>query len=295
MAMDRFMQQWRGGKLAAVAAAGLLCAPHANGEEPMAGDPALAEAPPIVEEDGGLKISGSFNLDFNTHFISYGFDVWAGGTSWSNYTLNPSAALSFDFDYFSLEVGTWWDVNSNTTSAIGGQLQEVDVWYGISIPIDKFSVGITYQDWIYAGQVEQILDISAGYDDSEMWGDSGFALNPSVVFHQRLSGEGLEDHFAVVAGIAPGFTLVESETFGVDLSIPVNVGFFEGDFHGGEDSGFGYVSVGAQFSTPLTFVPAEYGSWALNYGLTFYYTDDSVIPNEDEAFVTGNVGVSLSF
>lgn len=296
MGMDRIMDNWRGGVLAAVASLGIAGAPQAYGQDAPVVDPAMAE--PVIAEEPGMKVSGSLSLDWNSHFISYGFDVWAGGTSWSNSTFNPAAEVVFDLEYFSVILGTWWDVNSNASSSIGGQLQEVDVYYGISIPVADFSFGITYQDWMYGGQVETILDLSVGYDDSALWGDfmgGDFALNPSLVFHQRLSGDGLEDHFAVVVGVAPGFTLVESETFGVDLSVPVNVGFFEGDFHGGDDSGFGYFSVGAQFSTPLTFIPSEYGSWALNYGLTLYVTDDDVIPNEDDTFVTGNVGVSLSF
>jgi hypothetical protein len=285
MGMDRIMQSWRGGVLAGVVAAGLAVSPQA-----------FAQEAPIADE-GGMKVSGSLNLDWNSHFISYGLDVWAGGTSWNKSTFNPAAELSFDLDLFSINVGTWWDVNSNADSSIGGQLQEVDVWYGISIPVADFTFGITYQDWMYGGQVEKILDLSVGYDDSALWGDfmgGDFALNPSLTFHQRLAGEGLEEHFAVVVGIEPGMSLIESETFSVDLSVPVSVGFFEGDFHGG-DSGFGFVSVGAQFSTPLAFIPAEYGSWAVNYGITYYYTDKDVIPNPKEHFVTGNVGVSLSF
>ncbi len=288
MGMDRIAEHWRGGALAAVAALGMAGTPQAWAQE---------EAP-VLEAAPEMKVSGSLNLDWNSHFISYGFDVWGGGTSWGKSTFNPSAEIAIDLDYFSIVLGTWWDVNSNATSAIGGQLQEVDVWYGISIPIADFSLGITYQDWIYGGQVEQILDFSLSYDDSKLWGDfmgGDFALNPSVVFHQRLAGEGLEDHFAVVLGVAPSFTLLESDSFGVDLSVPVSLGFFEGDFHGGDDSGFGFVSVGLQFTTPLSFIPSQYGSWAVNYGLTYYHTDDDVIPNRKDDFVTGNLGLSLSF
>ncbi len=268
----------------------------------------------IAQEESPMKISFAGGVDYNTHFISYGFDVWGVGNDFGkDMTLNPWAEVAADFGSFSIVVGTWWDVNSNATSAIGGQLQEVDMYYGISFDVDKFSFGITYQDWVYAGGVEKILDLSVGYDDSELWGGD-FALNPSLVLHKRLGSSNIaaanvggntesENGWVAVLGVEPGFTLLDSEDYPIDLSIPVAVGFFlDEGFHGTNadgtaiaDDGFGYFSIGANLSMPLTFIPAEYGAWSAGLGLTYYYTDDDVIPNEDDSFITGTIGISVSF
>jgi hypothetical protein len=254
-------------------------------------------APLAVGQEAEKKVSGVFGVDFNTHFISYGLDVWTAGNDWSEGTINPYAELSFNVeDTFSVTFGTWWDVNDNADSSIGGDLQEVDVYAGIGFDIDKFSLGATYQEWYYGGGVERVVDLSVGYDDTGMIADD-FALNPYVLIHIRPDDEdlGLEEGAVFVVGIEPSFNLVDSEDFVLDLSVPVAAGFATDDFHGG-DGGFAYVSVGGFVSVPLTFIPAEYGDWALGAGLTYYHTSEDVIPsNPDENFVTGTVGVSLAF
>ncbi len=258
------------------------------------------EAAPAAEAPV-KNISAVFAIDYNTHFISYGADVWAQGDDWGgDATINPSAQITFAdvLGPVDLFMGTWWDVNDNVDSAIGGQLQEVDVWFGASVDVDRFSLAVLYQDWIYGGDVEKILDFTIGFDDSDLLFD-GFAFNPYVTVHNRLElGAAAGDEGTViVVGIAPSFTLIDSETYPVTLTIPVASGFFlEDDFHGGTEDGFGYVSVGASLSVPLSFIPETYGAWELHGGVTYYHTDDDVIPNNpDEDFVTGNVGVSVSF
>ncbi len=271
--------------------------------------PALAQE---VEADE-TKISFAGGVDYNTHFVSYGFDVWGVGTDFGDdATLNPWAEVAVDFGAFSLFVGTWWDVNTNGAASIGGQIQEIDVYYGLGFDVGDFSFGVTYQDWVYAGGVETILDFSVGYDDSELWGDfmgGEFALSPSLVVHNRLSSTNIdavpggdENSTVLVFSIEPGFQLVDSEDYPISLSIPVSVGYFlEEGFHGAKsdgtvtDDGFGYVSIGANLSMPLTFIPAEYGSWSAGAGLTYYMTDEDVIDNEDDNFLTGTIGFSVSF
>ena len=90
--------------------------------------------------------------------------------------------------------GTWWDVNNNVPSAIGGSIQEVDVWAGLGYSSGKWGFSLTYQEWYYAADVERILDFGVSYD--------GF-LSPSVTFHGRVEGNGAQDTgLATVIGIS---------------------------------------------------------------------------------------------
>ncbi len=290
--------------------AGFVCAPSfvlglAVGAPTLLADTGADTDFILAEHDGPeMKISGAAGIDYNTHFISWGYDVWGQGDNWgSASTLNPWAELSFDLGTFTATVGTWWDVNDNAPASIGSDLQEIDMYYGISTSVDKFSFGITYQDWYYGGSTEKVLDISVGYDDSEMW-DGDFALNPSFTAHRLLSGgeiAGVKDAgWAYAVSIEPGFTLVDSETYPIDVAIPVTVLFGDDDFYA--DDGFASVSVGAIFSMPASFIPSEYGEWSLSAGVTYYMQDDDAIPNPaaggvnpDDDFLTGTVGISLSF
>lgn len=238
------------------------------------------------------RVSGEITLDWNTHFILYGVDVWGGGNDFGkNSTFNPAASVNIALcDSFNLFAGTWWDVNDNAPATLGGSMQEVDVWVGADVTIQKFTLSVTGQQWMFGGTVDTIIDLGLSYDDSELWGDSGFALNPSFLAHYDNDVDG----WVYVFGIEPGTTLNADGSWPVDLSIPVSIGFGDDNYYA--DSGFAYASIGAQFSVPLTtLIDESYGAWSLNFGVTYYHTDDDAIGNPDDDFVTGNVGLALAF
>jgi hypothetical protein len=254
------------------------------------------------EEASGPKITGVAGLDLNTHFISYGYDVWQAGNDFGNRaTVNPYAELKLDFDLLYVKVGTWWDVNSNATSGLGGQLQEVDVYYGVFVPVDKFTFGVTYQDWLYGGSVEKILDFTVSFDDSEYLG--AFALRPSFTAHKLLGGGDVfnaagtqvkDSGWAYVFGLAPGLTVLESEAWDLNLTFPVTVAFGDGSFYA--EGGFAYFSSGVAASVPLKFIPAKYGAWSVGASLVYFVTNNDAIPtNKDDNFLTGKIGFSVGF
>lgn len=255
-----------------------------------AGTPETVAPPaPAPAED---VISGVLKLDFNTHFISYGADVWGDGSSMSDPTFNPMLELAFALPAdLTFTVGTWWDMNSKVDSAIGGRLQEVDVWAGLSYTYEKFTVSATYQAWMYASDTEDILDIKFAYD---------CLLSPSLTIHNRLDqGAAFGDEGTVlVLGLSHGI-----EAGPVSISFPFGIAYFlEEDFHnpssnGGSDDGFGFVSLGVAATLPLTpYIGDGFGDWSLNGGLTYYFTDDDVIPNNPQSdFLTASLGLAVSF
>lgn len=258
--------------------------------------PALAQD----EDSAGSKISGSFGIDYASHFISYGLDVWGAGDDFygSNATNFAHFGVGIQFtDNLSGSFGVWGDINDNAPPSIGGHIQEIDVFGGLSYTAGVATLGATYQQWNYAGDVERILDLSVGLDDSGLWGGD-FALNPSVLAHLRVGANeaaGQEEANAYVVSIAPGFQLLDSPTWPVSLTIPASVAFFEEDFQGG-DSGYGYGSLGATTSLGLGGIPADYGEWSLAFNLTYYDTPEDAIPgNPEDAFLTGMVSIGVSY
>jgi len=239
-------------------------------------------------------VSGVLKLDFNSHFVSYGADVWGDGSSLSDPTFNPMLELAFALPAdLTLTLGTWWDVNSKVDSAIGGRIQEVDVWTGLSYSIDKLTVSVTYQAWMYASDTEDILDVKFAYDTF---------LSPSLTIHQRLDqGAAIGDEGTVlVLGLSHSMDVGP-----VSFSFPFNIAYFATDgFHQNAtpladeaDGGFGYVSIGVGAALPLSpYIGDAYGDWTLNGGLTYFITDDDVIPNNpQDSFLTASLGLALSF
>jgi hypothetical protein len=238
-------------------------------------------------------VSGVLKLDINTHFISYGLDVWGDDNpGLSELNFNPMAELAFALPAgFTGTLGAWADVtDKNTAGSIGGNLMEVDVWAGLAYTYEKFTVGVTWQEWMYASNTEDILDVKFAYD---------CFLAPSLTVHNRLGAGG-----AGAAGGDEGTILVlglshSIEAGPVTVSFPVNIAYFmTDDFHAvGADTGFGYASVGVGASLPLAaYMGSSFGDWTLNSGLTYYFTDDDIIPNNDHNdFLTASVGLSLAF
>ncbi len=235
-------------------------------------------------------ISGVLSLSANSHFISYGNDVWGDGSSMSDLGFNPSLEFTFALpENFSLILGTWWDVNSKGTPSIGGNIQEIDVWAGIGWSIDKFSITTTYQAWNFNSSTEQIIDVKLAYD---------CFLSPSLLFHNRIDegGSGGANGTIVVAGISHSI-----EAGPLSISFPANFAASLGDnYHratgAGSDSGYAYTSAGVQATYPLTFLGDTYGEWNLNGGLTYYWTNGPVAPNNPtNHFLTYNFGLAASF
>lgn len=243
------------------------------------------------------KISGSAHVSYNSHFVSYGLDVWGGGTGFygNDSTMFLTTDITFDLEPITLTAGVWGDINNNLTSGVGGGIQEVDVWIGASADIGKFNFGVTFQQWYYASDTEGVLDFTLSYDDSDFL---PIALNPSLTLHARVEGNGAQSKSsALVLGIAPSFTLIESDTAPLTVDIPAGVAFFlDKDFQGGNKSGVGYFYIGTSFSMPLSFISADYGEWAINLDLMYYNTSPRAIPgNVKDDFLTGSIGLGVAF
>ncbi len=232
------------------------------------------------------KTSGTLNFDLNSHFISYGADVWKDGQSLDSPTFNPSLELALKLPCdLTATLGTWMDVNNHTTSNLGGDIQEIDLWAGLSYTYDKFTFSGTYQAWNYASATEEVVDFKIAYDTF---------LSPSLTIHNRIEegGSGGNNGTILVFGVSKGF-----EAGPVSISVPLGLAYFlEDDFHGSSiDSGIGYGTIGLNATLPLAAISEDYGKWNLHGGLTYYITSGDVVGNPDDQFVTANLGVGVAF
>ncbi len=256
-----------------------------------AGDPVPSTAPAPIVTEAEDNFSGTLNLDYNSHFVSYGLDVWGDGNDLEGPTFNPSLELTWALPgNFSAILGTWWDVNGKVPSSIGGKLQEIDVWAGLGYKWGDLSITALYQNWIYASGNEQIVDIKFAYD---------CFLSPSLVIHNRVDpgASGGSNGTVLVGGLSHSI-----DAGPVTIAFPLNVAFFlDDDFHPGSvDDGLGYGSLGVTATLPLEFMGDSYGEWNLHGGFTYYLTDSDVVGNSragrpDNDFLTANIGIGCAF
>ena len=269
----------RGAALAVLAAGALAHHGFAGTEAP-----AKEDVKAVVTEETKPAFTGWLSFDLNSHFISYGTDVWKGGTSWAKGVFNPSGELDWatPIPGVTAIVGTWWDVTNNTVSPLGGWIQEIDIWAGASYAYKDLSATVLYQAWNYVQDTEQILDVILKYSNNTF-------LNPAVTFHNRLDpgASGGNNGTYFVPNLSYNFHLWK-----FTITPSAAIAFCTDGYNAG-GGGYAYTALGLNGSVPIPYLP---GNWELHGGITYYNTNDATVPgNPADNFVTGNIGIKLSF
>ncbi len=83
-------------------------------------------------------LSATLALDVNSHFVSYGLDVWGTGDD-ADFLFNPSLSVDYAVnDSLSFNAGVWMDINTQSTGSF--EAVETDVWVGVSYDLGFGSV-----------------------------------------------------------------------------------------------------------------------------------------------------------
>ncbi len=231
------------------------------------------------------NLTGSLGLDYNSHFMSYGANVWGSDTKdiGDDILFNPSLGLNYALsDTTGVYGGIWGDINDLSDSPIADNIQEVDIWLGYYFGAGDFSFDLTFQQWYYANEVEGIFDINIGYDTK-------FA--PTLTIHNRYEGVGTQEESTM---FVLGGTFYESAYKGFDYSIGANIGGSIDDYHQAGEEGYAFSSVSLGFSSPLT-IGEGLGDWDFHGALTLYHTSTETVDNPENTYLTLNLGVGMAF
>jgi hypothetical protein len=262
------------------------------------------EVKKVIEEAKESCITGDIGVSAVSQYISRGVVLENQGA-----IIQPFADLYFKLyegDGFinkvSLNLGIWSSLHSRKTDAglaSGSASSSTRNWYEFDYTIGlatTFAKNFTFTPSFYAFLSPNDgfstfygLNLNLAYSDAELWGDSGFALNPSVTVLVELenkAGSGADEGFYYEVALNPSFAAGP-----VTVAVPLKAGFGSNDFYGSlntstgaiEDESFGYFSAGVVLSTPLTFIPECYGTWTVNAGATFYYLGDGTSDFNTEA------------
>jgi len=257
---------------------------------------------------GRLSFSGG--TDFTTAYFFRGILQERNG-----FIIQPYAELGVNlhkdegpFSGLSLVGGFWNSIHSEGTNAQKASLRvlyEQD-WYGgvqLSLWDNKivsraFYLALTSPSDAF--RTVQEVDISLAFDDSEWLGM--FALKPSLLFATETSGTsmGTERGEYLELGVAPAFTIIQSDTYPVTLTIPNKVGLSLDDYYEVTDQNedtFGYYSGGLKLSFPLAFIPEEYGAWSASGGVQFLVLGSNTgdLNDNDDFWTVGTWGISMAY
>ena len=265
----------------------------------------------VAESDSGDRFSVTLDATYTSQYFFRGIVQETDGL-----IFQPSIELGVDLldrDDWSISgyMGIWnsfhdEETGSTDTDQFVSTWYEVDLYAGVSASSGRMSFDVFYTNYSSPngafGSVNE-LGIGFGFDDSGLWGDSGFSLNPSAQLAFELGDNsadgGVSKGVFFAIAVEPGMELSNTPVGSVAISFPIELGLSLGDYYelGGDDETFGYLSTGVGVSIPLGFMPDGFGDWSLNTGLDFLLLGDhteSYNGGEDSEWIF-HAGVSLDF
>ena len=218
---------------------------------------------------------------------------------------------------FTFVTGVWNSLNSAQGDTNVGPWNEMDYFASFSWNVDKFSFNLTYGAWGFPQSTdakpstEHNIDLKISFDDSKMWGESGFALNPYVDLWWAVAGSstvvlGKEgDTGYVEIGVVPSFTVKPAPDLPIKLAFPTYFSVGPEGYWGKDnpDGHFGVFSASANATIPLNFIPKRMGNWHATVGFSYFYLiNDNLLDagtilsgNDDRNVFVGSVGIGMNF
>ena len=211
--------------------------------QPAQAQDAAPAAPPVVVTSG-IDFVNQYNfrgIRQNTEgvsiwpFVDFGFTPFRGDGTLKTVTLN---------------VGSW---NAGHTALDGNKWYESDIYGTLGFGFEAATLGFTYTSYTSPADLfAHVKEFAVKLSTPGPVG--GVALNPYGLVAFELSDEGQADAGAgkgtyVELGVAPGYTGARAS-----LTVPVKLGLSGSDYYefaSGDDSKFGYLSIGGLVTVPI--------------------------------------------
>lgn len=271
-------------------------------------DPGMSNqdaAPPYMAPTTGTQAAnsymrGSFGIDLTNAYYFRGILQENQGI-----IVQPHLELGYDLVEASeglrslqLRLGSWNSLDDHSPSSNGEIWYESDFYVDLTAGLgERLTTGVRYTAYtspnssFNAGQrygfreTVQELAFTLGYDDRQLLLeslDSGLQPYFKVAFEldgQRDNGRQSNEGIYAEVGLRPSFSLQPDEPNGLRLAVPIKAGFSLSDYYednsGGRDDFFGYLDVGAEITTAITFLPERMGPWQASAGLHWLLLGDN--------------------
>lgn len=271
--------------------------------------------PETQDEDEGPnrgRISLTLVNDFTTAYFFRGILQERNGFIWQ-----PAAEIGFNlwegdedsiFTSVDFGVGVWNSVQSEKTLAESGpsNLYETDIYPSLSVSFpNDLELSMIY--YVYtspngAFDTIQNFDFGLAYDDSSLWGDSGFSVGPSVTVSFELDNTNFGDRRGSWLGLnaAPSFVAFAEDEYPLTLALPLAVGLSISEYYeveGEGDETFGFFSFGFSGSVPLAFIPQDFGAWSVNAGINVLVLGENLEEANlgDQVYPVGTGGIRMEY
>lgn len=275
-------------------------------QDPGMQDPGMAPTTPMPTtstQAANTYMRGSFGLDLTNAYYFRGILQENQGI-----IAQPRFELGYDLieagsneglHRLDLRLGSWNSLDDHSPAPSNGEIwYESDFYVDLTAGIgERITTGVRYTAYTSPNnsfnalqryglrETVQELAFTFGYDDRQLLLeslDSGLQPYFKVAFEldgQRDNGiRGGEGIYGEV-GIRPSFALQQDEPNGLRLAVPVKAGFSFSDYYednsGGRDDFFGYLDVGAEITTAITFLPERMGPWQASAGLHWLLLGDN--------------------
>lgn len=228
-------------------------------------------------------LTGDLGVNFVTEYISRGVMQEKQGVIAQPYLdlfLNVYEAKDGFIDKVTLNLSGWSSFHSKHTGAQPGNdaasWYECDIIPGVSVTFLKnWTLTASYLEYFApnaAWDASRNLNFNLAYNDTDLLG--AFALHPHVAYLRELqgscgSGVGLGHGNYYELGVTPALPAYGPVT----VTFPINAGFGSNGFYA-DNKGFGYFNAGVNASVALACIPSQYGAWAFNTGVTYWYLGD---------------------
>jgi hypothetical protein len=269
----------------------------------LAASPARAQDPPPVVVTGGLDLVNQYNfrgIRQNTEGVSIWPYVDFGFTPYrSDGALKTVGVNLGTWNAFNSQIDEFTNLDSETTS---NKWYESDLYGTVAFGLGTTSLGVTYTSYtspanLFAHVKE--LAVKLSYDDSGRLGRGSLRPYGLIAFELDDSGQadaGDSKGTYVELGVAPGFTGGRAS-----VAVPIKVGLSASDYYEfgtGEDSGFGYFSIGGLVTVPMGAHANVHGGVELQVfgdNLKTYnsFGDDDADPSSSA--VIGSIGIGFAF
>lgn len=245
-----------------------------------------------VQAQEESPFSFGLSLDANSHFISYGANVWGDETEdiGDEWLFQPSMSIDYAISETSgVYVGAWFDINGvegagpgDVGPDLGGDTKEMDLWVGYYFGLGDFTFDFTLQQWYYGGETEGIFDVTVSYD---------MMFSPYIKAHNRFEVVGDGQQKGTMFEV--GATLYEGEYEGLGYGLSAGVGFSFDDYHVAGEDGYAYSFIGA--SASYVIYSSDSVEVDLHGGLTYFDTEEDTTGNAESGYLTANFGIGFSF
>lgn len=240
----------------------------------------------VVEPARDSIFSGDLGVNFVSKYIARGVVLENEGVIAQPYADAWVRVYKDDgfINQVKLGVGLWGSLHSAKTGA--SKSSNVPVWFeqdftaNVQVTFAKRFTLTTAYCWFDspngAFRMPRALNVRLDLNDTDWLG--AFALHPHVTYLRELENKvanGRDQGNYYEIGIAPALPCCGP----VVVSFPMSVGFGSNEFYAGNEA-FGYYSGGINLAVPVACIPAQYGAWTFNTGVSYLYIHgDVAAPN----------------